>query len=222
SQTITVNVGAEENSAGGIFQFIPNTFMASNGSVVTFIFSGIPGNHSITQSTFASPCEPMAGGFDSGWVEILKNPTGSAPLPQWDLIITNDQTPIWFFCKQLLPTPHCFGGMVGAINVQPGATNSFSTFQANAVAAKSTPVDQGQGGLVGVGAFATAPPSVPTDVATLLPVGFSTAASSGGGTGAPAASGSTTAPPSGAVAMWLNFNLLIVVSVMFAGAMMVL
>jgi hypothetical protein len=31
--------------------------------------------------------------------------------------------------------------MVGAINVQPGATNSFSTFQANAVAAKSTPVD---------------------------------------------------------------------------------
>jgi len=225
NQTVTVNVGAEMNSPGGIFQFMPNTFTATNDSVITFIFSGIPGNHSVTQSTFASPCEPMAGGFDSGWVEILKNTTGGAPLPQWNLTITNDQTPIWFYCKQLLTSPHCFAGMVGAINVQPGA-NSFSAFQAKAVAATATPVGESQGGLVGVGAAATALPSVPTDVATLFPIATGTAPASGGSTagstGAPAASGSTTAPPSGAVAIGLNFNLLIVVGGMFAGAMMVL
>ncbi|KAJ6527440.1 hypothetical protein B0H19DRAFT_541792 [Mycena capillaripes] len=221
NQTVMVNVGAEMNSPGGIFQFMPNTFMASNNSIVTFIFSGIPGNHSVTQSTFASPCEPMAGGFDSGWVEILKNTTGGAPLPQWNLTITNDQTPIWFFCKQLLPGPHCFQGMVGGINVQAGA-NSFSSFQAKAVAATGTPVAQTQGGLGGVGASATALPSVPTDVATLFPIASATAPTAGGSTGASGASSSPSAPPSGAVAISLNFNLFIVVGAMFAGGMMVL
>ncbi|KAJ7914067.1 hypothetical protein B0H13DRAFT_2325658 [Mycena leptocephala] len=115
--------------------------------------------------------------------------------------------------------------MVGAINVQPGA-NSFSAFQVKTVAATDAPVGQSQGGLVGVGASATALPSVPTDVATLFPIASGAApannGSTSGRTGARAASGSTTAPPSGAVAIGLNFNLLIVVGGMFAGAMMVL
>lgn len=143
-----VAVGGEMNTPGGIFQFIPNNINATNGSVVTFQFSGTyasptftsqvpahadmiaavysPGNHSITQSAFSSPCEPLAGGFDSGWVFISANTT---PLPEWNITITNDQTrmfpflaagafleglffflAIWFFCKQLLPSPHCNAG----------------------------------------------------------------------------------------------------------------
>lgn len=46
-----------------------------------------PGNHSVTQSTFANPCQPEAGGFDSGWVQILDPET---EIPEWNLTITDD------------------------------------------------------------------------------------------------------------------------------------
>ncbi|KAJ6481489.1 hypothetical protein C8R47DRAFT_1134587 [Mycena vitilis] len=215
NQSVLVNVGAEMNSPGGIFQFIPNTLTASNGSVITFKFSGIPGNHTVTQSTFATPCEPMAGGFDSGWVEILKNGTDGV-FPEWNLTITNDQTPIWFFCRQLIPSPHCKAGMVGAINVKPGP-NSFSAYQAKAV--QATDVGQGQGGLVGVGASASDQPFIPSSIATHF-LGASATAPAGGASSAPA--GSTAPQGGGAVALGINLNLLGVLASMFAGAAMVL
>ncbi|KAJ7164453.1 hypothetical protein C8R46DRAFT_1099576 [Mycena filopes] len=225
AQTI-VNVGAEMNSPGGIFQFMPNTITAANGTVVTFRFSGIPGNHSVTQSSFATPCEPMAGGFDSGWINIQQNvSTAGEVLPEWNLTITNDATPIWFYCKQLLPAPHCVAGMVGVINVQPGA-NSFSSFRANAAAATSAPPGQGQGGLIGVGASASAAPLVPASGVTNI-LGASASATAPGGSGgatgasgAPTSSGSGT--PSGAVPIGLNFNILVVFGGVLAGAALIL
>ncbi|KAJ7826801.1 hypothetical protein B0H14DRAFT_2286982, partial [Mycena olivaceomarginata] len=88
--------------------FEPNLVFATNGTIVTFKFTGSPGNHSVTQSSFANPCQPLDGGFDSGWIsvkEALPSP------PEWNLTITNDRIPIWFYCKQLLPVPHCHSGM---------------------------------------------------------------------------------------------------------------
>ena len=46
-----------------------------------------PGNHTVTQSTFSKPCQPEAGGFDSGWVQI---PAGTTVIPEWNLTITDD------------------------------------------------------------------------------------------------------------------------------------
>ena len=46
-----------------------------------------PGNHSVTQSSFADPCTPLAGGFDSGWILLPDAP--STP-PLWNLTITDD------------------------------------------------------------------------------------------------------------------------------------
>ncbi len=46
-----------------------------------------PGNHSVTQSSFAAPCTPLAGGFDSGWILLPDAP--STP-PLWNLTITDD------------------------------------------------------------------------------------------------------------------------------------
>jgi len=160
--------------------YTPNSVTAPNGTVVTFRFTGTPGNHTVTQSSFAAPCTPLEGGFDSGWVFI--NATTTSP-PEWNLTITNDAKPIWFYCKQLQKSPHCLAGMVGAINVAPGATNDISAFQ---VAAKTqAAVGEGQNGLGGVGATATATPNVGS-VATLV-LGPSSAAAggaSGGGGGA--------------------------------------
>nr|GAT45219.1 predicted protein [Mycena chlorophos] len=146
---ITVGAGAKT-------VYSPNNVNASVGDTIVFSF-GVPGaasNHTVTQSTLKTPCEPVAGGFDSGWVEIAN--TSTAPAPTFNLTITDASAPIWFFCKQLKSPagkPHCELDMVGVINL--GAA-SFDAFTSAAVAA--TAVGQGQGGLSGLNALATALP----------------------------------------------------------------
>ncbi|KAJ7736421.1 hypothetical protein B0H16DRAFT_1763971 [Mycena metata] len=216
---ITINVGAEATSPnGGIFQFNPSTSTAPNGTVVTFLFSGIPGNHSVTQSSFDAPCEPLAGGFDSGWIGIG---AATTPLPQWNVTITNDAKPIWFYCKQLLPAPHCSAGMVGGINVPTSGANTFAAFQANAKAAKSA--GQAAGELVGIGASASAEPLVPSGAVFYGP-GVSATAPAGGVASGSAPGSTQTQKPSSAVSMNLNTNvglLLALVGVLAGGAMII-
>lgn len=90
-----------------------------------------PGNHSVTQSAFTAPCQPLAGGFDSGNILIPSNFSAS-DAPQWNLTITNTSKPLWFYCKQLKPNPHCDSGMVGSINAPLNGTNTYEAFQASA------------------------------------------------------------------------------------------
>jgi len=185
----TVQVGSTVSAQGGVFQFIPPSITAKNGTVVTFKFSGIPGNHSVTQSSFADPCDPLAGGFDSGFVYI---PTSETEIPEFNITITDDSKPIWFYCKQLKPTAHCIDGMVGAINA-PSTGNTFASFQSAAKAFTGTP-GQGLGHLVGVGASASAPVGpIPSGVTTFGSPAASSATASATGT----ASGSAAATGSG-------------------------
>ncbi|KAF9552448.1 hypothetical protein CPC08DRAFT_714606 [Agrocybe pediades] len=187
-----VTVGGTPGAAGFIFS--PSNFTAKNGTVVTFQFTGIPGNHSVTQSSFPTPCEPLAGGFDSGNIFIN---TTQATTPTFNLTITNDSKPIWFFCKQLNPTPHCGQGMVGSINA-PASGNTFDKFlsAAKAVGTATASVGQGQGGLVGVGASASA--SVASQPAITIftgaPVPTNSAATNGSGSGSGSGSSTATAP----------------------------
>ncbi|KAJ3997634.1 hypothetical protein F5050DRAFT_1711134 [Lentinula boryana] len=200
NQTIQVQVGGTENESGGIFQFKPSSFNATNGSVITFEFSGNPGNHSVTfhipslrLGALSNPCQPMSGGFDSGWVLI---PTGGvSPNPLWNLTITDDSNTIYFFCKQLIPSPHCAAGMVGTINAPSSGTGSFNDYLNNAKQTKDS--GQGVGALVGQGASASAVPGPLPSGVTLFGTPASTpvsAASSGSGTSSAAsASGSSSA-----------------------------
>jgi hypothetical protein len=140
--------------AGGL-TFTPPSVNVTKGNVVTFQFAGSPGNHSVTQAAFANPCDPLSGGFDSGFVFTPANiTTGFA---EWNLTITNDTAPIWFFCKQAsVGGVHCKSGMVGAINA-PATGNTYDKFLAAAKAFNGTS-GQTEGGLGGVGASATSPP----------------------------------------------------------------
>ncbi|KAJ7896551.1 hypothetical protein B0H13DRAFT_1623919, partial [Mycena leptocephala] len=122
-----VDVAAESISPGGIYQFIPNMITASNGTIVSFRFSGIPGNHSVTQSTLVAPCQPLLNGFDSGFIDGKETKAGK--FPTWNYTVTNDQSSIWFFCNQQTPSSHCRAGMVGVIN---GHASGFGNFQAKA------------------------------------------------------------------------------------------
>ncbi|KAF4622232.1 hypothetical protein D9613_008964 [Agrocybe pediades] len=191
AQTVqVVTVGGTSATPG--FIFTPSTITAANGTVVSFQFTGIPGNHSVTQSSFTDPCNPIQGGFDSGNIFIN---TTQATTPTFNLTITNDSKPIWFFCKQLKPMPHCGQGMVGSINA-PATGNTFDKFQASAKVVGTATVGQGEGGLVGVGASASA--SVSSQAAITIftgaPVASNSAAAGGNATGSGSGSSTATAP----------------------------
>ncbi|KAJ7446560.1 hypothetical protein FB451DRAFT_1567783 [Mycena latifolia] len=137
---VVVTVGAELDIPGGIFQFNPNTISAPNGTNVEFIFSGSPGNHSVTQSSFANPCTPLVGGVDSGFQEVLASNTGG-PFPAWSFTVNNDKLPLWLFCRQSIPASHCHAGMVAVVNIDESSGKTFAAFQA-AAALKPSPTTQ--------------------------------------------------------------------------------
>lgn len=118
--------------------FSPNTTTAAAGDTVTFHF--YPAKHNVVRAAFASPCEPLAGGFFSGFV-----PTSSGESMTTFMITVNDTKPIWFYCSQ---ASHCQSGMVGAINA-PTTGNTIEKFIAAAASASNntTPtVPNGMGG----------------------------------------------------------------------------
>jgi len=99
---IKVTVGG---TAG--LKFTPPSVNAAVGDVVTFTFQ--QKNHTVTQSTFESPCTPLAAGFDSGFVPVAADAT---EFPEGQFTV-KDTNPVWVYCKQ---GNHCSQGMVFAIN----------------------------------------------------------------------------------------------------------
>jgi len=81
-------------------------------------------NHSVTQSSFATPCTTFDAGIDSDFFPI---PPDTTSFPQFSLTVTS--SPLWFYCRQ---KGHCGVGMVFAVN--PPANESFEAFQTNAIA----------------------------------------------------------------------------------------
>ncbi|TCD66474.1 hypothetical protein EIP91_001354 [Steccherinum ochraceum] len=162
STQVNIDVGA-----GGNFIFKPANVTAANGTLVTFFFPDGAIPHSVTQSSFADPCTPLASGFDSG----LQNSK------QFTINITNDATPIWFFCKA--PT-HCGTGMVGSINA-PATGNTFDNFQAAAVKIGANEVTIQDSGFAsgGVGALATASPAATVSASPSTSSGSSPSGGSG-------------------------------------------
>ncbi|KAF8637504.1 hypothetical protein AX17_002789 [Amanita inopinata Kibby_2008] len=197
SAQVFVDVGRSPGSGGSVFRFVPNNITASNGTVITFRFTGSPGNHTVTQSTFDDPCNPMAGGFDSGNVYIPPGFTATPPL--FNLTVTDDTQPIWFFCKDLRPIPHCQQEMVGAINAPTSGEYTLQAFAQSAMRA-SNPAGQGQGGLVGQGASAAALPApISNGVSLAIGAPLSTSAgSSPSGTGASPSASTGASHTSGA------------------------
>ncbi|KAI0747628.1 Cupredoxin [Daedaleopsis nitida] len=119
----------------GTIAFTPNTISAGVGDTVTFRF--MSKNHTVTQSSFAGPCDPLAqtsangqAGFDSGFMPVMGD---STDFPEFTITV-NDTAPVWGYCRQ---TNHCKQGMVFAINA-PATGNTFDAFLANAKGVATT------------------------------------------------------------------------------------
>jgi plastocyanin len=126
ARLINVQVGLN-----GSLTYTPSSVVAAEGDIVAFTF--MAKNHTLTQSTFPSPCtnitNPMTG-IDTGFVPVPPNATS---FQQFRFTVNNASVPLWFYCRQ---TGHCQKGMVFAIN--PTATHSFAAFQAAAMASNSS------------------------------------------------------------------------------------
>lgn len=110
--------------------FTPDSVTAKPGDEILFVFR--MGNHSVTQTSFSSPCTPLVDaptgrkGFDSGF--FPSNPS-SGELPGWKLEVTSSD-PIWIACMQTIGGRHCESGMVMVIN--PPADQTVDSFRAAA------------------------------------------------------------------------------------------
>ncbi|CAL1705293.1 unnamed protein product [Somion occarium] len=129
-QNLVVKVGD-----AGALTFTPPSITINDGDSVSFQF--LSKNHTVTQSTFASPCSPMTNadgtpGIDSGFQFV---DPAATQVQQFTFTVNNATAPLWFYCRQKTPADHCTAGMVFAIN--PTAEKSFDAFQAAAKASAS-------------------------------------------------------------------------------------
>ncbi|KAF8885656.1 hypothetical protein BD779DRAFT_1673612 [Infundibulicybe gibba] len=125
----------------------PPTLSVSANDTVVFVFA---------EATFENPCLPLEGGFSSG----LAGPTNTSGPYSWNLKVTDDTQPLWYFCGATVPVFHCTDGMVGAIN--PPSPAMYNSFLSAAKSVSTMPVSTPTLALQGQGAFATAPIAQPT------------------------------------------------------------
>ncbi|KAK1754572.1 hypothetical protein QBC47DRAFT_221087 [Echria macrotheca] len=107
-------------------QFSPVELVATPGDTVIFTF--LSQNHTVTQSAFDTPCDPLAGGMDSGFQANPNNTINPPPQVAMQVMVS---TPLWFYCRQ---ANHCGKGMTFSIN--PTAAKTQAMFQAMAIAQK--------------------------------------------------------------------------------------
>ena len=113
SDKVALHVVKVSNKNGDL-SFTPNDIKANSGDMVQFHF--YPKNHSVVQSTFDQPCQPLemnmpgAKGFFSGFMPV--KPTDKM-MPSYTVMVKDASKPMWFYCAQ---GKHCQAGMVGVIN----------------------------------------------------------------------------------------------------------
>jgi hypothetical protein len=93
--THSVTVGGPQGLA-----FDPPQLSANPGDTVIFTF--LSQNHTATQSAFDKPCEPLAGGMDSGFQANPNNTINPPPQVAMQVMVS---TPL---CKLSAPSPFPF------------------------------------------------------------------------------------------------------------------
>jgi len=124
TDTLVVTVGK-----GGELAFSPSVVSAAVGAKLEFHF--YPKNHSVAQSSFTSPCEPLSGGVFAGFMPVSSSSGGSTTFT----MTVNSTSPIWLYCPQ---TGHCQAGMAMVVNQPTDPTKSLTVYQTNAKGTSSS------------------------------------------------------------------------------------
>lgn len=131
---------------GGAPVFDPDNVVAEVGDTVEWHF--LPGNHSVAQSSFGQPCVPptdagagatgqegqpfLSSFFFSGFHPVA---SGAAQAPDvFQLVVVQDDDPIWYYCAQASGGDHCRDGMAGVVNQDYGSSDTLSAYKKAAAA----------------------------------------------------------------------------------------
>ncbi|OAL42633.1 hypothetical protein IQ07DRAFT_593668 [Pyrenochaeta sp. DS3sAY3a] len=125
---------AGSTTANGGLHFDPENVFAEPGDLIEFHF--LPKNHSITQSSFDKPCEPLEGGH--GIFSGFNFRTAAGEAPNVFTFMVQNWAPIWYYCSQTVGN-HCQSGMSGVINQPADHEQSLARYQE---AAKNTVTKQ--------------------------------------------------------------------------------
>ncbi|WYZ44825.1 hypothetical protein EsH8_VIII_000141 [Colletotrichum jinshuiense] len=136
---------------GGL-TFEPNEVTAAVGDVVEFHF--YPRAHSVAQSAFDSPCQPLSNGTTTGFFSGPVAVTSGVGSEVFTVQVT-DTNPKWFYCAT---GQHCQGGMVGVINAPASGQRTIAQYAAAAAKAESNVAPSATGGGT-LGSAATGSPS---------------------------------------------------------------
>ncbi|RDW74960.1 hypothetical protein BP6252_06102 [Coleophoma cylindrospora] len=133
ASNVTVHV-VKVGSSNGTLKYSPDNLTAAVGDMVQFQFA--PANHTVTQSTFDQPCQPVAmnsnvTGIFSGFMPV----SASATTAPTYTIMVNNTTPMWLYCSQ---GKHCQAGMVMVINEAPAKNATRTLANYAALAKKAT------------------------------------------------------------------------------------
>lgn len=84
-------------------------------------FTFFPLNHTVTQSSFDSPCSKLVSpfnddidtAFDTAFTNPTDDATGGGPILA-HTISAGPDVPLWFYCRQTVPVSHCKKGVVAS------------------------------------------------------------------------------------------------------------
>ncbi|KAG0633124.1 hypothetical protein HOY80DRAFT_897012 [Tuber brumale] len=126
----------------GALKFYPETVTAKAGDMVQFQF--YPQNHSVAQSSFDKPCQPLAqtNGSAPFWSGFMPVSPSSNQMPVFSIIVRDDK-PIWFYCAT---GKHCQGGMAGVINPPADGGRNIGAYKTAAMSVALTGVPNGAAG----------------------------------------------------------------------------
>ncbi|KAK4186232.1 Cupredoxin [Podospora australis] len=155
----------------GSLTFSPNDIKAQPGEFVQFQF--LAGNHTVTQSTFDKPCQPVgmhsnATGFHSGFQPVAAS-ASMGMIPTYTIQI-NNTAPLWLYCAQ---GRHCENGMSMVINA-PANNPNRTLANYKALAAQAQTILPGGGATGGQGG------STNTDGGAATPSGTTPSGTAGG------------------------------------------
>jgi len=112
---------------GGL-TYYPSHVDAKPGDEIRFAF--VAKNHTLTQSSFDYPCTHLDNGFDTGFEFVGMSKTFITR----SFFVPNTTDPLWFYCRQKVPSSHCTQGMVLAINAPKVGNHTFEDFKKKAMA----------------------------------------------------------------------------------------
>lgn len=110
----TVHVVSVATVSNNSLTFTPDNLSVPAGDMIQFQFRA--GNHSVAQSTFDQPCQPLAQnaaqtGVFSGFMPVAAS-AAMGMVPTWTIMVQNT-SPMWFYCAT---AKHCQAGMVMVVN----------------------------------------------------------------------------------------------------------